>query len=280
MRNLRIVVTDYCNLNCSYCYNEGNSKHSPITHEIDYISLHNVIPFLVRFFDDIIITGGEPMLHPQIEQILQSFITERKVPRITTNGTLLEKLIDTNVYNHIQRFNISIDKFDPKSFRLRTTTKAIDYYKIIESIKRLVLDKKDVSLNVICDESIGSKEIEDIFFNMQLLGVNQIKFIPVIGCDERFVIHSILKNLDGGIFISQKLGIIEYLYSGLSVKIVQQYCNMKKCDRCKDESFYRLNYDGKIYKCLKDKSNFFDLFNNYKNSDLIEKYLQFARNVE
>ena len=66
MRNLRIVVTEYCNLNCSYCYNEGNSKQLQVKHEIDYDILRNVIPFLVRFFDDIVITGGEPMLHPKI----------------------------------------------------------------------------------------------------------------------------------------------------------------------------------------------------------------------
>ncbi|GEM_PF-6033179 len=193
---------------------------------------------------------------------------------------MLVNLIDTNVYKYLHRINISIDKFEPETFRLSTKTNVVDYYKIIESIKRLVLDRKDIFLNVICDESTNSKDIENIFSKMQMLGVNRIKFIPVIGCNEQFVINNILKNLDGGVFISQELGIKEYLYSGFSVKIVQQYCNMQNCDRCKDESFYRLNYDGRIYKCLKDKNNYFDLFSNYENSDLNEKYLQFACNLQ
>ena len=47
MRILRIVVTDRCNLKCSYCYNEGNRK--PFENNYTEIEL-SVIEYVLKKF--------------------------------------------------------------------------------------------------------------------------------------------------------------------------------------------------------------------------------------
>ena len=280
MRNLRIVVTDFCNLSCAYCYNEGNMKPQQENHSIDYKILHRTVAFLSKKFNDVVITGGEPLLHPQIISILQAFIDEGKIPRITTNGIKLDCLFDTPVYEKLKRFNISLDRFEAESFRLRTRTKCEDYEKIIKNIRTLVDHNKEVTLNMICDEYTTNSDLDHIFANIKNLGIKRVKFIPLIGCNENIVIKNIIDFLDNkycGQYMlrGSELDINEYICDDMSVMIVHQYCNMKNCDRCREDSFYRLNYDGKIYRCLRDKNDYFNLFEKYEEESLENDYFLF-----
>lgn len=94
---ISVVATNACQCNCPYCINSATdrSKHLPIEKAV------NNIKELIGYINnepEVIILGGEPLLHPQILELIKSLRTMTycgikalgKV-RITTNGIRLKE---------------------------------------------------------------------------------------------------------------------------------------------------------------------------------------------
>lgn len=104
-----IDITNCCNLNCVHCYKGEIEcvKHMP-TNEIEYI-LDKVIDYNPLY---LVLSGGEPFLHPQIEDILN--LIGKKYPNdifyIACNGTAISKqhIELLQKYNNIH-IQISLD---------------------------------------------------------------------------------------------------------------------------------------------------------------------------
>jgi molybdenum cofactor biosynthesis enzyme MoaA len=87
---LRIVITNSCNLYCKGCFNEWENDRG--NRFVDIKDTIKKIKSLKFSIDSIKITGGEPLLHPNIGELCQELSKISEVS-ITTNGTLLsEKL--------------------------------------------------------------------------------------------------------------------------------------------------------------------------------------------
>lgn len=87
-KTLLLFVTNKCNLNCKTCFNKislGNSE------EMSFEYVKKVVDNnpLVEKYD---IMGGEPLMHPQIDQILAYLDMKNKKIGLYTNGLLLDKL--------------------------------------------------------------------------------------------------------------------------------------------------------------------------------------------
>jgi radical SAM protein with 4Fe4S-binding SPASM domain len=103
LRYLELQITDACNLACKHCYINVRQRHE--------LSADQVYAALREFQDmqglRILITGGEPLVHPmfnEINEMLPDFFL-RKV--LFTNGTLLKKnIIGTLKFDELQ---VSID---------------------------------------------------------------------------------------------------------------------------------------------------------------------------
>lgn len=98
-RKLRfeVHITEHCNLNCKYCFH-----FSPLAKE-EYLSLEEYESDLSRLSDlyggtmhQITLLGGEPLLHPQINEFIK--VTRKYFSigtiRILTNGILLPTICD------------------------------------------------------------------------------------------------------------------------------------------------------------------------------------------
>jgi hypothetical protein len=80
-----LEVTDICNLHCEGCYRQRLTGHKPLQ------QVKEEILFLKRWRnpDNVSIAGGEPLLHPQILDIV-AFIAENGIkPILLTNGLTL-----------------------------------------------------------------------------------------------------------------------------------------------------------------------------------------------
>lgn len=81
-----IKLTDQCNGNCPYCYqnstNLGKCAENPIQRLEEYFAGVELkdMPFQVA------LGGGDPLLHPQFEEICQWLADHGVVPNLTTNG--------------------------------------------------------------------------------------------------------------------------------------------------------------------------------------------------
>ncbi|MHA1715286.1 MAG: GTP 3',8-cyclase MoaA, partial [Promethearchaeota archaeon] len=110
----RISITSKCNLNCAYCHHEGyhdNSKHSQLTldqiHQISKVVHEHGI-------SSIKLTGGEPLLHPNVLEIIKEFssIPSVKDVSLTTNGYLLKDLALDLKKAGLNRLNIGCDSLE------------------------------------------------------------------------------------------------------------------------------------------------------------------------
>jgi len=114
----QLIVTRRCNLTCGYCTEHDNSSNP-----VAYDNLRRRVDALHRLrVTHITILGGEPLLHPQISQIV-AYGRAHSTVSITTNGSLvsddiIERLNDADL-NHMQ---VSIDsaEVDPTHYLQKT----------------------------------------------------------------------------------------------------------------------------------------------------------------
>ena len=126
--DLRVSVTDRCNLRCSYCMPE-----EPVWFPREEILRFEEIARLVRIaaaggVRRIRVTGGEPLVRRGLPDLLRLLV---QVPGIddvslTTNGALLERLARPLREAGLSRVNVSLDTLSPARFERLTRRRALD----------------------------------------------------------------------------------------------------------------------------------------------------------
>ena len=111
-RDLRVSVTDRCNLRCTYCMPPDFADWIPGDHLLSIDELMTVISVAVgQGIDSIRLTGGEPLVRPDIVEIVSRINAMPKAPRITltTNALRLQELAQPLADAGLERVNISLD---------------------------------------------------------------------------------------------------------------------------------------------------------------------------
>ncbi len=118
-RDLRVSVTDRCNLRCTYCMPADFAAWLPGDHLLSVDELVEVVDVAVeRGITSVRLTGGEPTLRPDIATIVERIATLSRSPRIslTTNGLRLVDLAEPLAAAGLERVNISLDTMDAERF--------------------------------------------------------------------------------------------------------------------------------------------------------------------
>lgn len=117
---LRVSITDQCNERCLYCRPSGYRGWTPRPEHLSKSELIQVITAAVQMgFEHIRLTGGEPLLRPDLLEITQSI---RSIPGLTslslsTNGTLLAPIAQQLQHAGIQSINLSLDTLQPDVYQ-------------------------------------------------------------------------------------------------------------------------------------------------------------------
>ncbi|NLG47140.1 MAG: GTP 3',8-cyclase MoaA [Gordonia sp.] len=131
-RDLRISLTDRCNLRCLYCM---PAKGVPWIPKPELLTTDEIIVLAEMFarlgIVEVRLTGGEPLLRPDIVDIvgrLSSIRGERGPLRvsITTNGIGLANLAQPLADAGLERFNISLDTLRADRFAQLTRRDRLD----------------------------------------------------------------------------------------------------------------------------------------------------------
>ena len=133
-----LVVTRRCNLSCTYC-NEYDKVSAPVPLEV----LKKRVEELARIRTfAITCTGGEPLLHPDIDRIIQSIRSHGIVVTIITNGYLLtERLINKLNEVGLHELQISIDNIRPDEVSFKSL-------KVLDRKLRLLADHAKFKVNI------------------------------------------------------------------------------------------------------------------------------------
>ena len=122
-RNLRVSLTDRCSLRCTYCMPFNFDKWLPTESLLTANELVNVIDIAVsQGVSEVRLTGGEPLLRPDIVEIVSRINSLEKAPELsmTTNGVALAKVAKALAEAGLRRINISLDTLDWERFKRLT----------------------------------------------------------------------------------------------------------------------------------------------------------------
>ncbi len=134
--NLRISVTDRCNIRCFYCMPETDVHFVPRSEILDFEEIERFVHIAVgQGIDKLRITGGEPLVRRDLPVLIQrlSSIPGIRDLALTTNGVLLPELAAPLYEAGLRRINVHLDTLDRDRFR--QITRRDDLPKVLEGIE-------------------------------------------------------------------------------------------------------------------------------------------------
>lgn len=118
LRNLRLSVTDRCNLRCEYCMPEAEYVWLPKSHVLSYEEMHRLVRIFVGLgVDKVRLTGGEPLLRKNIERLVEMLARLSVDLTLTTNGVLLARKARALRDAGLSRVTVSLDALDDATFK-------------------------------------------------------------------------------------------------------------------------------------------------------------------
>jgi cyclic pyranopterin phosphate synthase len=135
LRNLRLSVTDRCNLRCSYCMPEPEYVWLPREDILHFEEIETLVDVFVGLgVDKVRLTGGEPLLRRNLPELVRRLSARTGIRDLamTTNGVLLAAHAVALREAGLHRLTVSLDTLRPDRFRDLTRYDELD--RVLEGI--------------------------------------------------------------------------------------------------------------------------------------------------
>ena len=272
LRDLRISVTDRCNLRCTYCMpRDVFGKDYVFLPRAELLSFEEIVRvagiFLNLGVNKIRLTGGEPMLRHGIEHLigaLANLLTrDGRSPEIamTTNGVLLPRKAQALKDAGLSRVTVSLDALSEPTFRLMSDSNE-SVATVLDGIaKAQAVGFAPLKVNVVVKRGANEHEILPLIRYFRHSGVilRFIEFMDVGSSNgwrmddvmtareilDLINAHYPLQALDPnyGSEVAKRWAFADGGGEiGIIASVTQAFC--QDCSRI------RLSTDGKLYTCL------------------------------
>ncbi|MEQ1947123.1 MAG: GTP 3',8-cyclase MoaA [Bryobacteraceae bacterium] len=180
--NLRISVTDRCNIRCFYCMPEEGVKFQAreeiLTFEEIERFVHIVVGLGVR---KLRITGGEPLLRRGLPDLLQRLHSIPGVQdlALTTNGVLLKDHAQELYDAGLHRINVHLDTLDRARFQ--QITRRDDFDKVLDGIETARRIGYKIKINAVAVKNLVEPDIVPLarFGRERGIEIRYIEFMPL-----------------------------------------------------------------------------------------------------
>lgn len=267
--NLRVSVTQRCNLHCPYCHREGEEKH--VGNSVNEMTPEEIVR-IARVavglgMRRVKITGGEPLLRSDILDIAKGIAGLRglKDLSMTTNGTLLSKYAEDLRCNGLKRVNVNIPTLGSETYHKLVGGNLQDVLNGIAAAINARLSP--VKLNMLILKGINEKDIPEMMnfagesgAILQLIELEPVNVSPTYF--ERY--HCALDEIE--VELKNKAVKIEtrsdmqnrriYYLPNVKVEVIHPIENTEFCARC---TRLRVTSDGKLKPCLMKKTDLVDV---------------------
>ncbi len=281
---LRVSVTDTCNLTCEYCSNEGQNHNRKKYLRFDhYLQILNKIKQENIYIRKLNVTGGEPLLHPELSKILSASVDVAEEVTLNTNGLLLSrKKIDELFFIGIKNIKFGVDSIFEDVIKPSKNKPKYDRSRYIDNMLYAIEIMPRSSLNVVMSE-FNANQIESMLDFIIKNDIDKVEFLEIIEHDFRnndTPPRRVLTARDIVARFASKFSKIEYnkmlakymcfLSNGLMIQFAEDFCRRGVCQNL----WTRMDTNCKIAPCIKNDKVFsldmrFDLFSQLKELNVM-----------
>jgi cyclic pyranopterin phosphate synthase len=163
--DLRVSLTDRCNLRCNYCMPEEGLNWLPGHQLLQPNELARLLRIAVSRLGvtSVRFTGGEPLLARHLEEVIAAAagLTPRPEISLTTNGVGLARRAAALAAAGLDRVNVSLDSVDPAHFAAITRRDRLD-----DVLAGLAAAKaaglRPVKVNAVLDPGTGREDVVEL----------------------------------------------------------------------------------------------------------------------
>jgi cyclic pyranopterin phosphate synthase len=181
--NLRISVTDRCNIRCFYCMPEQDVQFMERAEILSFEEIERFVRIAVRLgVTKLRITGGEPLVRKDLPVLIRKLIAIPGIQdlALTTNAVLLAELAKPLYDAGLRRINIHLDTLDRERFKRITRRDDLD--RVLAGIDAcLRLGYGPVKLNAVAVKDLTEPDIVPIARFCRANGIEPrfIEFMPL-----------------------------------------------------------------------------------------------------
>jgi cyclic pyranopterin phosphate synthase len=260
--DLRISVTDRCNIRCFYCMPEHGAEFAPVRSLLTLEQMARFVEVALPLgLTKIRLTGGEPLLRPGLPGFVAKLVSLGGIRdlALTTNGVLLREAAEPLYGAGLRRLNVHLDTLDRERFR--AITRRDDLTRVLAGIDAALAAGFSIKLNAVAVKGLTEPDIVPLvrFGRGRGIEVRFIEFMPLDAQD--------LWNLDRVLTADEMIATLtrefgplapvpdsdprapatEYRFSdasrvGFIASVSRPFC--MNCNRL------RLTADGKLRYCL------------------------------
>ncbi len=152
-------VTAQCNFNCAYCEDFGQRRNAQALGSLELDQARRVLEIIRQGVDSLILTGGEPLLYPDIEALVTHARRALRFRHITlsTNGSLLPKAEPLLPY--IDRLVISMDSVDPNRWSSIIRMPVEMAQAVLDNIRRAAALQRDGRFRLIVNAVLSPETL-------------------------------------------------------------------------------------------------------------------------
>ena len=260
--DLRISVTDRCNIRCFYCMPEEGAAFESVSKLLSFAQIARFVRVAAPLgFRKIRLTGGEPLLRPRLPDLITELNSIAGVDdlALTTNGVLLAQHARALHAAGLRRLNIHLDTLDRARFE--RITRRDELSRVLAGIDAAQEAGFSIKLNAVAVKGLSEPDILPLvrFARERGFETRFIEFMPldaqqIWSLDRVLTADQILRTLrdefgplDAVPDADPRAPATEYRFSngdrvGFIASVSKPFC--MNCNRL------RLTADGKLRYCL------------------------------
>ena len=178
LRNLRLSVTDRCNLRCQYCMPEEEYVWLPRQDVLTFEEMAQLVDVFADLgVDKVRLTGGEPLLRRDLDRLVRLLADNPRLRDLamTTNGVLLAEQAPALRAAGLHRVTVSLDTLRPERFRL--LTRRDTHPQVLEGIGTVArLGWPGLKLDTVVMRGVNDDELVDL-----------VEYAGGVGAEVRFI---------------------------------------------------------------------------------------------
>ena len=261
LRNLRLSVTDRCNLRCSYCMPEAEYVWLPRHDILHFEEMSALVDVFARAgVDRVRLTGGEPLLRRDIPTFVEMLARKPAIRdlALTTNGVMLADHARALRDAGLHRLTVSLDTLRPDRFQALTRFDALP--QVLDGIAQARKHFDSVKLDSVIIRGTNEDELVPLLDYARDAGA-EIRFIEYmdVGGATQWTRERVMSRQDMLEVLAREYGAITAVIEdtsapadrfrladgtvfGIISSTTDPFC--RSCDRS------RVTADGMWYRCL------------------------------